>query len=188
MATWFVYFFLNCSWQTIFFSRKLSIYSNFLMYWYKVYNLVISAVSVVISLLYIMLVAQSCPTLRPHGLSMEFSRQEYWSGLPFPSPGDHPNPGIEPGFPALQADSLLSELLGKPFCTLFYWSFERSSFVLWPILCFCCLFLQFLLFIIFHFLWVYTYCILKFFDTLLINFLYFFLLNITNGLPWWLRG
>ena len=40
---------------------------------------------------------------------MEFSRQEYWSGLPFPSPGDLPNPGIEPGSPALQADSLLSE-------------------------------------------------------------------------------
>ena len=33
--------------------------------------------------------------------SMEFSRQEYWSGLPFPSPGDLPDPGIEPGFPAL---------------------------------------------------------------------------------------
>ena len=42
-------------------------------------------------------------------LSMEFSRQEYWSGLPFPSPGDLPNPGIEPGSPALQADSLPSE-------------------------------------------------------------------------------
>ena len=41
--------------------------------------------------------------------SMGFSRQEYWSGLPFPSPGDHPNPGIEPGWPALQADALLSE-------------------------------------------------------------------------------
>ena len=41
--------------------------------------------------------------------SMEFSRQEYWSGLPFPSPGDLPNPGIEPGSPALQADALLSE-------------------------------------------------------------------------------
>ena len=39
--------------------------------------------------------------------SMGFSRQEYWSGLPFPSPGDLPNPGIEPGSPALQADSLL---------------------------------------------------------------------------------
>ena len=38
--------------------------------------------------------------------SMEFSRQEYWSGLPFPSPGDLPNPGIEPGSPTLQADSL----------------------------------------------------------------------------------
>ena len=41
--------------------------------------------------------------------STEFSRQEYWSGLPFPSPGDLPNPGIEPGSPALQADTLLSE-------------------------------------------------------------------------------
>ena len=38
--------------------------------------------------------------------SMEFSRQKYWSGLPFPSPGDRPNPGTEPGSPALQADSL----------------------------------------------------------------------------------
>ena len=41
--------------------------------------------------------------------SMEFSKQEYWSGLPFPSPGDLPNLGIEPGSPALQADTLLSE-------------------------------------------------------------------------------
>ena len=39
--------------------------------------------------------------------SMEFSRQEYWSGLPFPSPGYLPNPGIEPGSPALKADSFL---------------------------------------------------------------------------------
>ena len=44
-------------------------------------------------------------------LSMKFSRQEYWRGLPFPSPGDLPNSGIEPGSPALQADSLLTELL-----------------------------------------------------------------------------
>ena len=42
--------------------------------------------------------------------SMEFSRQEYWSGLPFPSPGDLPDPRIEPGSPALQAGSLPSEL------------------------------------------------------------------------------
>ena len=41
--------------------------------------------------------------------SMGFSRQGYWSGLPFPSPGDLPNPGIEPGSPTLQADALLSE-------------------------------------------------------------------------------
>jgi len=40
---------------------------------------------------------------------MGFSRQEYWSGLPFPSPGDLPNPGIEPRSPALQADALPSE-------------------------------------------------------------------------------
>ena len=46
---------------------------------------------------------------------MEFSRQEHWSGLPFPSPGDPPNPGIEPASPALQADSLPAELLGKPY-------------------------------------------------------------------------
>ena len=45
--------------------------------------------------------------------SMEFSSQEYWSGLPFPSPGDLPNPGIEPGSPALQADALPSEPPGK---------------------------------------------------------------------------
>ena len=46
-------------------------------------------------------------------LSMGFSRQEYWSGLPFPPPGDLPDPGIEPGSPALQPDSLLSEPPGK---------------------------------------------------------------------------
>ena len=43
---------------------------------------------------------------------MGFSRQEHWNGLPFPSPGDLPQPGIEPGSPALQADSLPTELLG----------------------------------------------------------------------------
>ena len=48
-------------------------------------------------------------------LSMKFSRQEYWSGLPFPSPGDLPDPGIEPGSPASEADALTSEPPGKPF-------------------------------------------------------------------------
>ena len=46
--------------------------------------------------------------------SMRFSRQEYWSGLPFPSPGDVPGPGIEPGSPALEADALTSEPPEKP--------------------------------------------------------------------------
>ena len=47
-------------------------------------------------------------------LSMGFPRLEYWSGLPFSSPGDLPKPGIEPMSPALRADSLLSEPPGKP--------------------------------------------------------------------------
>ena len=55
-----------------------------------------------------MLVAQTCLTLcNPAPLSMEFFRQEYWGELPFPSPGDLPDPGIEPVSPALQAAALL---------------------------------------------------------------------------------
>ena len=46
-------------------------------------------------------------------LSMGFSRQEYWSGLPFSSPGDIPDPGIKPWSPSLQADALTSEPPGK---------------------------------------------------------------------------
>ena len=56
-------------------------------------------------------VAQSCPTLCD---PMEFSRPEYWSGYPFPSLGDLPNPGIEPRSPTLQGDSLPAEPPGKP--------------------------------------------------------------------------
>ena len=51
--------------------------------------------------------------------SMGFSGQEYWSGLPFPSPGDLPNSGIEPGSPAFQADALTSEPPGKPHVYLY---------------------------------------------------------------------
>ena len=68
------------------------------------------------------LVIQSClthcdPMTIAHQvpLSMEFSRQEYWSGLSFPTLEDLPDPGIEPGSPALQADFLPSEPVGKPF-------------------------------------------------------------------------
>ena len=67
------------------------------------------------------LVAKSCPTLatpwtvaHQAPLSMGFSRQEYWSGLPFPSSGDLPDPGSEARSPALQADGLLTKLWGKP--------------------------------------------------------------------------
>ena len=67
---------------------------------------------------------QLCPTLcNPWTvacqapLSVGFPRQEYWSRLPSPSPGDLPDPGIEPGSPALQADSLPSELPGKLSCS-----------------------------------------------------------------------
>ena len=66
------------------------------------------------------LVAKSCPTLETPWtgacqapLSMGFSWQAYWSGLPFPSPGDLSDPEIEPGSPALWEDSLLTELRGK---------------------------------------------------------------------------
>ena len=65
-------------------------------------------------------VAQSCPTLcdpwtvaHQAPPSMGFSRQEYWSGLPFPSPGDPPDPGIEPRPPTLQADALTPAPPGK---------------------------------------------------------------------------
>ena len=76
------------------------------------------------------LVTKSCPTsvtpctvARQAPQSTGFSRQEYWSGLLFPSLGDLPDPGIEPRSPALQADSLLTELWGKP------------SFTIWPSNC-----------------------------------------------------
>ena len=67
------------------------------------------------------LVAQSCPILcnptdcsPSHSSVHGFSRQEYWSGLPCPPPGDLPNPGIKLRFPALQVDSLPAEPPGKP--------------------------------------------------------------------------
>ena len=66
------------------------------------------------SLSHVRLFATLWTGARQAPLSMGFSRQEYWSGLPFPSPGDLPNPGIEPGSPALQADALSSEPPGKP--------------------------------------------------------------------------
>ena len=67
--------------------------------------------------------AQSSPTLvtprtiaRQAPLSMGFSQKEYWSGLPFPLPGDLPNPGIQPASPALEAGFFTTEPPGKPVC------------------------------------------------------------------------
>ena len=78
------------------------------------------------------LVTKTCPTLvtpwtvaSQATLPMGFSRQEYWSGLLFPSPGNLPNPGLKPGSPALQADSLPIELRGKP------WS-GSQPWLKWP--------------------------------------------------------
>ena len=73
-------------------------------------------------------VTQACPTL-----SMGFSRQEHWSGLPCPPPGDLHNPGIKPRSPALQVASLLSEPPGKPkntgvgILSLLQWIFPTQS-------------------------------------------------------------
>ena len=59
-------------------------------------------------------------------LPMEFSRQEYWSGLPFPSPGDLPHSGTEPGSPALQAESLLQASSRSTHCFVFGVSLRRG--------------------------------------------------------------
>ena len=68
------------------------------------------------------LIAKSCSSLVTPWtaacqapLSIGFARQEYWGGLPFPSPGDLPDPGIKPGSPVLQADSLPADLPGKSY-------------------------------------------------------------------------
>ena len=80
------------------------------------------------------LVTQSCLTLCNSGLtahqallSMEFSRQEYWSELPLPSSGDLSDPEIKPGSPALQAAASLSQLLGKPW----YLTFLERQLIKW---------------------------------------------------------
>ena len=70
----------------------------------------------VASCCYCCIVIKSFPAVCDHQtpMSMAFSRQEYWSGSPFPSPGDLPNPGIEPMSPAWQEDSLPLSHLGNP--------------------------------------------------------------------------
>ena len=65
------------------------------------------------SLSHVQLFAAPRTVARQAPLSMGLPRQEYWSGLPFPSPGDLPDPGIQPQSPTLQADSLPFVLLGN---------------------------------------------------------------------------
>ena len=76
-------------------------------------SLLHACVCVCQSLRHVQLFVTPCAEACQAPLSMGFSRQEYWSGFPFPSPGDIPYPGSEPRSPALQADSSLSEPLGK---------------------------------------------------------------------------
>ena len=66
------------------------------------------------SLSHVQLFATPWTVAHQNPMSMGFSRQEFWSGLPFPSPGDLSDPGIKPGSPALQAGALPSKLPGKP--------------------------------------------------------------------------
>ena len=80
-------------------------------------------------------VPQSCPTLcDPVDCSLQssmgFSRQEYWSGLPFPSPGDLPDPGIEPGSPALEADASTSEPPGAKMTSVIWSSLVKIIIIL----------------------------------------------------------
>ena len=63
---------------------------------------------------------------------MGFSRQEYWSGLPFPSPGDLPNPGIKLGSPALEADALTSEPPAWPL-TFIHFQIHFLSRMIWDL-------------------------------------------------------
>ena len=78
-------------------------------------------------------VAQLCPTLcgpmDQAPPSMGFPRQEYRSGLPFPSPGDLPVPGTEPGFPALKADALTSEPPGKSSLFLVQLKYQHKGLI-----------------------------------------------------------
>ena len=84
------------------------------VYCHPAYLTYMQSESEVKSLSRVQLFATPWTVARQAPLSMGFSRQEYWSGLPFPSPGDLPNPGIEPESPALQVDALSSEPPGKP--------------------------------------------------------------------------
>ena len=78
----------------------------------------------------------------PPGSSMGFSRQEYWSGLPFPSPGDLPNPGIKPAYPTWQADSLPLSQLRSPISKAEFSKFGYNGVEKFVFACVCVIFLK----------------------------------------------
>ena len=82
------------------------------------------------SLSHVRLFATPWTVARQAPLSMRFSRQECWSGLPFPSPGDLPDPGIEPGSPALESDALTYDPPGKPKSTIQFSSVTQACLTL----------------------------------------------------------
>ena len=89
--------------------------ASFTQHWvYKIFHVITCIKVKVKSFSCVRLFATPWTVAYQAPLSMGFSRQEYWSGLPFPSPGDLPKPGIEPGSPTLEADNLTSEPPGKP--------------------------------------------------------------------------
>ena len=101
--------------------------SQFMYYWnltWRILNITCCVCSS--SLIWARLFATPWTVAHQPPLSMEFSRQEYWSGLPCPTPGNLPNLGTEPGSPALQADSLPIELWGK---TITFLVCEMSTLV-----------------------------------------------------------
>ena len=99
--------------------RQLRFWKELCWIYRSIWRLLLVHLSEVKSLSHIRLFATPWTVAHQAPLSMGFSRQEYWSGLPFPSPGDLPNPGIEPRSPTLQADSLPSEPPGKPLMILY---------------------------------------------------------------------
>ena len=101
----FYWFFFHCSYFVIF---KSSFYSEFSLYIVMKVKVKVKLLSRVGLFVTLWTVTHQAPQ------SMGFSRQEYWSGVPFPSPGDLPDPGIKPRSPALEADILTSETPGKP--------------------------------------------------------------------------
>ena len=129
---------------------------------------------------------------------MEFSRQEYWSGLPVPSPGDLPSPVIEPRSPTLQADSLTSEPPGKP---VYKWTLyavwtrvvqgsavtesvlmQRKAFSTWLFLFWCALFLGSKVLDFYFYLWPHSSANLFFILPALQNccFLHYHMCNWTS--------